>query len=129
MAKAFDALGAFTIYCTFPVHLATVERSDSVSCSPLPEDMSQALEETHAFAYEPDLEPHGTRTIGTQADLVEIDCSNRNIDCKEIDVLAPPHLGSAALQAFRVPVDIGAGAYTVRNCLMPFVSVRPLVSI
>ena len=69
-------------------------------CSPLPDEMSQTLQDTHTFAYEPKLEAHDTSAIGTQVDLGEIDCSDRNIDCREIDVLAPPHLGlgSAALQ-------------------------------
>jgi len=31
-SKAFDTRGAFTINCTFPVHLVTGERSDSLSC-------------------------------------------------------------------------------------------------
>ena len=87
-------------------------------CSPLPDEMSQTLQDTHTFAYEPKLEAHDTSAIGTQVDLGDIDCSDRNIDCREIDVLAPPHLGlgSAALQTFRLPIDIGPGAYTARHC-------------
>jgi hypothetical protein len=87
-------------------------------CSPLPDDMSQALQETHNFVHEPKLEAHDTSSIATQVDLVEIDCSDRNVDCKEIDILAPPHLGlgSSALQTVRVPIDIGPGAYTAQNC-------------
>ena len=83
-------------------------------CSPLPKNMLQALQETHTFTYGPKLEAHGTSAV----ELVEIDCSDRNVDCKEIDVVAPPHLGlgNAALQTFTLPINLPAGAYTAQNC-------------